>query len=132
MKEERKLSVQLTEAERNVRGRQAARLLRQYSALEEEKKRIVKELGDKLKEVRRNADIAAAAAETGTEERMVECRVEIRGAQKDVIRTDTHEVIESRILSDEELEDVDVNDSTSEPPKQTRVRAKKGEGAPLN
>lgn len=135
MKEQRKLMVTLTESERNERGRQVSRLVRHYRAVEEEKKETAKEFSDKLKEIRTGMDKAAAAAETGQEERMVECRVVIRGMQKDVYREDTGECIESRTLSDEELESVDANsgEEEGEAPKKARVGRKRGsDPAPTN
>ena len=125
MKETRKLTVKLNEGEKIECARQAARLLRRYGALEEEKKRVTKEFGDQMKETRRAADMKAAAHETGIEERMVECTRTVVGMQLVVTRDDTGEVVEERTLSEEELEAIDASpEASAEPPKRTRVSKK--------
>lgn len=128
-KETRKLSVKLTEGEKIECARQAARLVRRYDALEEEKSRVVKDLGKQMKETKRAISMKSAAHETGVEERMVECTQTVHGMQLVVTRDDTHEVVEERTLSEEELEAIDATPETSaEPPK--RARVKKPEPAP--
>lgn len=125
--EKRTLPVQLTEVERNERGRQASRHIRHYRALEEKKKEVTKAFSDGMKEARRQAEIAAAAAETGMEEREVECRVEIRGMQRTVIRTDNGEIVEDRVMTEDEIERLDAHDEsdTETKPRETRVGRKK-------
>lgn len=125
--EKRTLPVQLTEVERNERGRQASRHIRRYRALEEKKKEVTKEFSDGMKDARRSAEIAAAAAETGVEEREVECRVEIVGLQRTVLRTDTGAIVEERTLTEDEIERLDAHDEsdTETKPRETRVGRKK-------
>lgn len=134
MKETRKLMVTLTESERDERARQSTRFTRQCSAIKERKKKLAKELGDQLKEAEANRDKTAAAFESGTEERMVSCKVVIRGMQKEVFREDTGECIESTALSEEQLEEVEANsgEDVGEQPKRARVSRKKSDPAPTN
>jgi hypothetical protein len=129
-KEERKLSVKLTETEKTECAKQSARLLRRLRALKEKKKANMKELGDQIKETERAADMKAAAFDTGIEERMVSCTGTVIGMQLVVTRDDTHEVIEERTLSEEELEGIDASpEASAEPPKRTRVGKKKAADA---
>lgn len=75
-------------------------------------------------------DQLAAAHETGIEERLVDCRVEVRGMHREVIRLDTGEVVESRPLSEDEVEHLDATDGG--PARTARVGRKKKPEADLN
>ena len=100
-----KVTVQLTDAERNDRARNAAALLGRYGELEEQKKETVKELTSQLKTLREEIDMNATAARTGIEDREVECR-EVPDGERlvvAIVRTDSGETVRCRPMTDDEL-----------------------------
>lgn len=97
------LPVQLTEDERNVRGRQAARLEVALQKHLVDAKEAKKKLADREKELEEGILKAARAADSGEEPRQVECREVLRGVVVEVIRCDTNETIDSRPATGEEL-----------------------------
>lgn len=95
--------VSLSEEERNVRGRQAARLTVALEHHRERAKEVKKKLRDEETEIEEQLCKAAAAAEHGEEQRQVECREVLRGAMVETLRTDTGETVASRPATREEM-----------------------------
>lgn len=97
--------VQLTDEERNVRARDAARLLREYTAIEETAKEAARIAAEDKRELRKQADAAARAADTGVEEREIEVRREADNDhfQIHTYRVDTGERVNSRPMTEDEL-----------------------------
>jgi hypothetical protein len=97
------LDVELTDEERNIRGRQTARLEVALQTHRERTKELQKERRDGEKELEEALTKAAKAAETGQEKRFVECHDELRGSVVTTKRNDTGEVIGTRGATREEL-----------------------------
>lgn len=104
------LEVDLAEDERNLRGRQAARLVvalekHETKVKDEEKawkdrKVELKDEGEKILAAQR---AASAAAESGREKRQVACEEQLVGVMVVMVRKDTGETIDSRPASKDEL-----------------------------
>jgi hypothetical protein len=95
--------VTLTEEERNLRGRQAARLEVAAQAQKERAKEAKKKLREEEEELTEAMHKAALAAESGEEKRQVECREILRGVVVETIRIDTMATMASRPATKEEL-----------------------------
>jgi len=102
--------VELTEDERQLRGRQAARLavaIRAQKRRAEEEADAWKERKAKLKsdeeDLVKTLYSTSDAAETGREKRQVECREELVGAMVVTVRCDTDETVSTRPATKEEL-----------------------------
>jgi hypothetical protein len=99
-----KLTVTLTDDERNERARLAASLLGQYGDLEERKRETAKELGEELKALREQMDAAAEASRTGIEAREVEIHHTPNNERFTVetYREDTGELVRARPMTEDE------------------------------
>lgn len=97
------LPVKLNEDERNLRGRQAARLSVALRAHQDRAKEAKKKLADEEKRLTEALHKASDAAENGEEKRQVECTEVLRGVMVEVIRLDTHETVSSRPAEKAEL-----------------------------
>ena len=99
-----KMPVVLTSDERDMRAREAARLLAEYGSREEHKKEVVKEISDRLKDLRAQADAAAQAANTGVEEREVPVSPRANNERflVEYYRDDTGELVRTRPMTDDE------------------------------
>lgn len=88
----------LEPAEVLLKGKQAAQLLNEISALEEQKKATSKRLQQEADDKRGQVDKLAEEIRTGEELRPVECyeRPRYGAAMVDLIRTDTAAVVRSR------------------------------------
>lgn len=100
-----RLSVHLTDEERDMRAREAARFLAEYGQREEHKKEAVKELSEELKALREQADNAAKAANTGVEEREVPVSPRANNDRfiVEFFRDDTGDLVRSRPMTDDEM-----------------------------
>lgn len=95
--------VDLTEEERNLRGRQAARLSVAVRAQKERAKETKKKLHEEEIQITESLHSSADAAETGVEEREIECMEVLRGTMVETVRLDTHESVGARPATKEEL-----------------------------
>lgn len=100
------LECDLTEEERNTRGRELARQHNALSALETQRSESAAALGVAIKETKSRIETLARAVATGYEVRSVkvEDRKNLDRRSLETIRTDTDEVIASRFLTTEELQ----------------------------
>jgi len=100
-----RLSVVLTDEERSMRAREAARFLAEYGAKEEHKKEVVKELSGELKDLRAQADAAARAANSGVEEREVPVSPRANNERfvVEFYRDDTGDLVRTRPMTDDEM-----------------------------
>ncbi len=101
------LTVELTEDERNLRGRQAARTTIALEAHQARAKEAKKKLADEEKKLEEGLLEASRAAELGEEKRQVECVEKIDGVMVVTVRTDTQEVLGSRAATKQELAEHD-------------------------
>lgn len=99
-----KMPVALTEEERSMRAREAARLHCLADEREEHKKEVVKELGDEIKTLRAEATAAARAANTGVEDREVPVSPRLNNERLIVeyYRDDTGDLVRQRPMTDDE------------------------------
>ena len=105
-----KLDVELTKDERDLRGRQAARIataIKAHKAKTEEEEKTWKERKAKLKSDEETMTSTlyevSRAAETGKEPREVECREELVGGMVIQVRVDTSETVGSRAATKQEM-----------------------------
>lgn len=96
--------VQLTEEERNVAARRAAALMRQYAQIEDEAREQARIAMEERKALRKQAEAAARAADTGMEEREIEVRREADNERFQVhtYRVDTGERVNTRPMTEDE------------------------------
>lgn len=106
MPETRTLTCLLTPAEVEARGKELARATFDWEAAEEEKKSVVKDLGDKIKEHEANMKRLSRVVRSGKEEREVEIewRPYPESETMRLFRMDTGEEISSRPMTREEKE----------------------------
>lgn len=99
-----KMPVVLTDEERSMRAREAARLHCLAEAREEHKKEITKELGEEIKALRTEARTAAVAANTGVEDREVPVSPRMNNERFTVeyYRDDTGDLVRTRPMTDDE------------------------------
>ncbi len=104
------LDVELSESERDLRGRQAARLalaIKTHKAKAEEEDKAWKERKAELKSGEEKLVEAlytvGKAVEAGVEPRQVACVEVLRGVMVETIRQDTGETVDSRAASKAEL-----------------------------
>jgi len=107
------LEVELSEDERNLRGRQASRLSVAVRAQKERAKKVKKDLHDEEVKLTEALHGAADAAETGREKRQVPCVDVLRGWVVETIRQDTGARVGSRPATKAEM---DAEDEPDEPP----------------
>lgn len=101
----RRLPIQLTDAERNVKARHAASLVHERTMLEEQKKETAAEYAERIKDLSTKITAAVEAARTGIEERDVEVNPKPNNEAfvVEFYRDDTGELVESRPMTDEEI-----------------------------
>jgi hypothetical protein len=105
--ETRKLPVKLTEDEITQRGRGMAKFESDRSALEESKKATADEFKAKINLCSESMGRLSRSINTGHEDRDVECEWIKNFARKvaDLVRNDTGEVVETRPLDADELQE---------------------------
>jgi len=103
---ERVLPVRLTTGELEERGKMLAESCDRYTAIEAEKSKTAKELGEKLKECRGEMVRLATIVCCKHEQRPVMCRwsYDYQRGQKTLIRRDTGEVVETATITAAELQ----------------------------
>jgi uncharacterized protein (UPF0335 family) len=104
----RQLYVQLTDSELTEKGEELATITRRIRELEDEKKSIVKTMGEAIKEQQGTANYVADVIKSGAQLRPVKCAVAASGVEPGkavVTRLDTHEVVEVRPMTDEERQE---------------------------
>ena len=100
----RKLKCQLTDDDILDRGRALAKAEHDYQAIEAEKSAVNKDFKNQLTAVASRIDLLANAIRDKEEERDVPCLIEDNPARmvKQVIRTDTHQVVEEYSMTEAE------------------------------
>jgi len=96
----------LTARELREKGAELARALTDWESTEEEKKKVTKELGDRVKDLEANMKRLGRIVRTGKEEREVEC-IWVAAPSSEtmrLIRQDTGEEETSRPMTKEERE----------------------------
>lgn len=116
------LDVELTKEERDIRGRQSARLALALTKHDELVEQLAEEWRTRKKTMAGERELkvetlhaTATAAETGVERRQVECRDALVGAMVITTRTDTGETVGSRPAQKSELEPVYAKPAPSTP-----------------
>lgn len=106
--ETRSLPVVLTEVEVHDRSQELARTVDEINDVEAEKKDVVKDFAKRLGEKRKRMNELANAITSGTEKRDIECseRVDERRHAIEIIRHDTLEVVETRPMTGEQIENL--------------------------
>lgn len=101
------LPAKLTPEEIENRARQLARQIESIAETEEEKSKIARQFGEKLKGMRLQAMTLAHAVSSGEEARPVLCseRADMRRFCVETYRHDTSEVVETRAMNAEEVEE---------------------------
>ena len=102
----RKLPVQLNDEEIADRGRAVAKAVEERAALQEAKKEADADINGKIKEQGGIIRTLSRVIATGTEEREIEVEVKKDNESRtvSVIREDTGEVVETRPMTAEELQ----------------------------
>lgn len=123
----RNLPVNLTQDERHVKALEMAAALSEYDDAESEKKEATRELTAKMKELRARATALREEVSTGKADRLVDCIEEANliGRIWEVFRTDTGERVETRPMTNDEIEknsQLDI-DSLTRPPRADPPRA---------
>lgn len=105
-KEVRKLPCQLTPDEVRLRGIDLANSNTAYADLEDEKKRVVRDMGERLKAINSTIHELKDAVRHGVEVREVDCDVTIDRylGKATITRTDSGEVVEVRPLTPREAQ----------------------------
>ncbi|MBC7172128.1 MAG: hypothetical protein H5U40_06875 [Polyangiaceae bacterium] len=95
------LPCKLDNVEVRLKGEELARVERKYGEVEEEKKTVTKEFGDKLKSLRGTMDKLAKEIDSRTEYRNVEVvdREDLLNQMVVTVRTDTGETVRSRAMN---------------------------------
>lgn len=103
----RMLPVDLTEDERLAKGDELSKTVAEYDKVEKEKKEAAATATAKLKRLRHDISDFAITLERGTEEREVDCieRLSPMFDAVEVVRTDTHNVVETRPLDARDRQD---------------------------
>jgi hypothetical protein len=106
MPETKTVTCILTPAEMVARGAELSRSVFDWEAAEEEKKRVTKEIGDRIKELEANMKRLSRVVKSGKEEREVEVKwiAAIESETMRLIRCDTGEELTSRPMTKEEKE----------------------------
>lgn len=96
--------VQLTEEERNIAARRAASLMREYARIDDDTREQMRLANEEKRDLRKQADAAARAADTGVEEREIEVRREADNEhfQVHTYRADTGERVNTRPMTEDE------------------------------
>ena len=100
--ETRELLVELTEEERAIRHKQAISSLKRIENKRLEIKETIKDMKLDLTSMEEESLQLINAAHTGKEYREVECTLTPRGNVWEISRNDTGEVIDSRIMDEDE------------------------------
>lgn len=101
------LPVRLTEEEIALRSRMLAGAVKDREAVKLEAKASATEFKERLAEIESKITDAAEAVHTGKEHRLVVVyeRIDARRFQIDIIRTDSGDIVESRAMTKEEIDD---------------------------
>jgi hypothetical protein len=104
--EKRTLTCTLTPKELREKGAELGRAVTDWETTEEEKKRVTKDLGDRIKEQEANMKRLSRIVRTGKEEREVDCNWVAAPSSETMrlIRCDTGEEVTSRPMTKEEKE----------------------------
>jgi hypothetical protein len=109
--------VQLTAKELQQKGQEMAAAILKYDDYETEKKAIVKDLGDKMKELHAQLSVLAKVTKRKHEFRQVECQVELNmpaDGTKRITRLDTKEIIKELPMTTSEKQSNLFGDSIEE------------------
>lgn len=102
----RELPVQLSEEELKIKGEELAKMIESHTATETEKKRVVKDYSDRLKESSEQIRKTARIVQTGKEDREVLIKHEYLPSKNlcRIYREDTGDLVESRSMTAKEYQ----------------------------
>lgn len=100
-----RMPVVLTEEERSMRAREAARFMQLVTEREEQKKEAAREASEEIAALKKQAHDSARAANTGVEEREVPVSPRANNERfiVEYFRDDTGDLVRSRPMTDDEM-----------------------------
>lgn len=100
-----RVPVALTEEERSMRAREAARFMQLVTEREEQKKEAAREASEEIAALKKQAHESARAANTGVEEREVPVSPRANNERfiVEFFRDDTGDFVRSRPMTDDEM-----------------------------
>lgn len=102
----RSLPCKLTAEELRLKGESLGRVLKTTESIEDEKKKANTGFGERLKEMKTQADQLRDDVVNLTEHREIVCteQADQENRMVDIVRTDTSEVVERRPMTEEEMQ----------------------------